>query len=96
MTIFACGVGFPGAARSLVTSLVHPDEVSRLYAVLAVAETVGSLIYGPMLSKAFGWGLKLGAPWTGMSFIVVAALYVVLGLPVWLVKEPTPDIDVHG
>lgn len=79
-----------------MTSLVHPDEVSRLYAVMAVGDTVGSLIYGPILSRAFGWGLNLGGQWTGMAFIVVATLYLVLGLPIWLVSEPTPEMDVHG
>jgi hypothetical protein len=94
--VFGCGAGFPNAIRSLVTSLVHPDEVSRLYAVLAVGETIGALIYGPILSKATGWGFEIGGPWTGLAFIVVAGLFAILGLPIWLVREPTPDMDVHG
>jgi len=94
--VFACGVGFPSAARSLITSLVHPDEVSRLYAFLAVIETVGSLIYGPVLSRAFGWGMDLGGLWSGMAFFICAILFAVVGLPIWLVREPTPEMDIHG
>lgn len=94
--IFALGSGFSSALRSLVTSLVHPDEVSRLYALIAVVDTIGTLLYGPVLSRAFGWGLDLGGPWTGMFFIVVAAIYIVIGLPVWLVRTPKPEMDVHG
>ena len=82
--------------RSLVTSLVRPDEVSRLYTAMAVIETIGTLAYGPILSKSFGWGLDLGGNWTGMAFFAVAAIYAVIGLPIWLVKAPKPKMDVHG
>ncbi|KAE9362765.1 MFS general substrate transporter [Stipitochalara longipes BDJ] len=94
--VFACGAGFPAAARSLITSLVHPDEVSRLYAFLAVIETIGQLIYGLLLSKAFGWGLNLGGLWSGMAFLACALLFAVVGSPIWLVREPTPEMDVHN
>jgi hypothetical protein len=63
---------------------------------MATVETMGIMAYGPILSKVFGWGLHLGPPWTGMIFLVVAASYALIGLPVWLVGEPTPDMDVHG
>ena len=79
-----------------MTSLVRPDEVSRLYAVIAIIDTIGMLIYLPVLSKAYGWGAYLAGPWTGMAFITVAAMYAILGLPIWLVKKPTPDMDLHG
>jgi hypothetical protein len=75
---------------------VHPDEVSRLYASLAVIEIIGQMIYGPLLSKAFGWGLNLGGLWSGMAFLVCAFLFAVVGSPIWLFKEPTPEMDVHG
>jgi hypothetical protein len=94
--IYASGAGFSAALRSLVTSLVHPDEVSRLYTVLAVIETVGQIAYGVLLPAAFGWGLQLGGVWKGIPFLVCAALFLVVGLPVWLVKEPAPEMDVHG
>jgi len=74
---------------------VHPDEVSRLYAVLAVIETVGTLLYGPLLSKAFGWGMRLGGWWEGMVFLVCGGLFAVLGVPVWVVSVGV-EMDVHG
>lgn len=94
--LFAFGSGFSSSTRSLVTSLVHPDEVSRLYAVMSVVDTLGIMMYGPILSKTYGWGLDLAGPWTGMAFIAIAVMYGVLGLPVWLVTAPTPEMDIHG
>lgn len=94
--LMACGAGFGGAFRSLVTSLVHPDEVSRLYALMATADTIGMIIYGPILSKGFGLGMSIGGSWNGMVFVFVGIMFTVMGLPVWLVREPTPEMDVHG
>jgi MFS-type transporter involved in bile tolerance (Atg22 family) len=94
--VYACGAGLSTALRSLVTSLVHPDEVSRLYSVLAIIETVGQIAFGFLLPIALEWGLYLGGFWKGVPFLVCAALFVVFGLPIWLVKEPVPEMDVHG
>ncbi|MCJ1360355.1 MAG: hypothetical protein MMC33_010360 [Icmadophila ericetorum] len=94
--IFACGDGHVSATRSLLTSFVHADQVSRLYAVLAIMMTIGSMIMAPLLSKAFAWGLNLGGNWSGMAFLTVATLYLVLGSPLWIIRPPSPEEDVHG
>jgi MFS-type transporter involved in bile tolerance (Atg22 family) len=94
--VYACGAGLSTALRSLVTSLVHPDEVSRLYSVLAIIETVGQIAFGFLLPIALELGLYLGGFWKGVPFLLCAALFVVFGLPIWLVKEPVPEMDVHG
>jgi hypothetical protein len=79
----------------LCAPLLHLSSI-RLYTVLAVIETVGQIAYGVLLPAAFGWGLQLGGVWKGIPFLVCAALFLVVGLPVWLVKEPAPEMDVHG
>ena len=89
--LFACGDGHVSATRSLLTSFVHPDQVSRLYAVLAIMMTIGSMIMAPLLSKAFVWGLNLGGNWSGLVFLTVAALYIVLGSPLWIIRLPRQD-----
>ena len=94
--IFACGDGHVSASRSLLTSFVHPDQVSRLYAVLAIMMTIGSMVMAPLLSKAFSWGLDLGGDRSGIVFLTVAALYLVFGLPLWINKLPSQDEGIHG
>lgn len=94
--IFACGNGYIASTRSLLTSFVHADQVSRLYAILAIMTTIGNMITSPLLSKAFGWGMGLGGSWSGMAFVTVAALYAVLGAPLWIVRPPRAEEDIHG
>lgn len=58
--------------------------------------TVGNIMAAPLLSKAFAWGLDRGGYWSGAAFLVVAALYLVLGSPLWIIRPPRPEEDVHG
>lgn len=75
IVIFALGSGFSPAARSLATTFVHQDEAGLLYTALAITQTVGGLIAGPLLAISFRWGLSLGPQWTGIPFTLVAGLF---------------------
>ncbi|KUL91414.1 hypothetical protein ZTR_01496 [Talaromyces verruculosus] len=63
-------------ARSLITSLVLPNQVGVLYTSLAVVQSVGILIAGPLLANTFRWGMKLGDTWLGLPFLAAAVMYL--------------------
>jgi MFS family permease len=88
ITVYALGAGYSGASRSLVTSFVDRDQVGRLYAVLAMLDTAGTVVSGPALSKLFGWGLALGGLWSGMPFFFVALLFGLVGVVIWVIRLP--------
>lgn len=94
--IYGLSAGFSPAVRSLATSLVHPDHVSRLYAIIATGDTVGIIVFSPLVGKSYGWGVGLGGWWSGMAFICCAGLYAVFGASLWVVREPREEDDVHG
>ena len=74
--IFALGSGFSPAARSLATSFIRQDEAGLLYTALALAQTIGGLTAGPLLSLSFEWSINhLGHEWTGIPFAIVAGLF---------------------
>ena len=75
IVIFAFGSGFSPAARSLATTFIPQDKAGLLYTALAITQTVGGLIAGPLLTLSFGWGLSLGHEWTGIPFALVAGLF---------------------
>lgn len=74
-----------------MTSLIDPSQISRLYAVLAVVETIGSLVAAPTMSKVFSRGLEIGGTWTGMAFLVVGGVYGVVGVGIWCVNVKVGD-----
>lgn len=63
-------------ARSLITSLVLPDQVGVLYTSLAVVQSVGILIAGPLFANTFRWGMKLGETWLGLPFFAASVMYL--------------------
>ena len=75
IAIFALGYGFAPAARSLVTTFCHQDEAGLLFSALAVTQSIGGLVAGPLLTLSFRWGLSLGREWTGIPFALVAGLF---------------------
>ncbi|KAK2602823.1 hypothetical protein N8I77_009328 [Diaporthe amygdali] len=86
IAIFALGSGFTPAARSLVTTFVHQDEAGLLYSALAIMQSVGGLVAGPLLALTFRWGLSLGSEWTGIPFAAVAGLFACSFLATSLVR----------
>jgi len=66
-----------------------------LYAVLAVMDTIGGLIAGPSMSKAFSQGMELGGTWMGMAFIVSGAIYFVVGVGIWSVRVNAEEKEVE-
>ncbi|KAM3073471.1 hypothetical protein ACMFMG_004631 [Clarireedia jacksonii] len=90
--ILSLGMGFPPAIRSLVTSFIHPSQVSRLYGVLAVMDTLGGMISSPLMSGAFSMGLKKGGIWSGGAFLVAGISYALVGIPIWFLNVKKDDI----
>ncbi|PQE09465.1 Major facilitator superfamily domain general substrate transporter protein [Rutstroemia sp. NJR-2017a BVV2] len=90
--ILSLGMGFQPAIRSLVTSFVHPSQVSRLFGVLAVMDTIGGMISSPLMSGAFSMGLKKGGMWSGGAFLVAGMAYGLVGIPTWFLDVKKEDI----
>jgi hypothetical protein len=93
IVIMSLGGGCGLLIRSLLTSLVEPHHIGTLYTLIAVCETTGTMVAGPLLSTSFSWGLKLGGLWVGMPFMVVGCLYSIATLIVWTVRIPKPSVS---
>jgi hypothetical protein len=91
LVVFTLGTGFVPVVRSLITSLAEShhasktSDIGRLYAVIAVMESIGSLLAGPGMAFAFRAGMKIGRAWLGLPFLVSAALFSsVAGVVFWV------------
>jgi hypothetical protein len=75
LCLFALGWGFYSALRSLATALVSPSQVGVLSTGIGLAQSLGSLVAGPILAAAFRHGLRQGGIGMGLPYMVAAALF---------------------
>jgi len=76
MLVMTIGSAGPVLVRSLVTGLVRREEVGKLYAGIAVIETLVLMVGGPLMAGLFKEGLRVGGPFMGLPFWVVGVLNV--------------------
>ncbi|KAM0349700.1 hypothetical protein ACHAPU_003529 [Fusarium lateritium] len=92
LVVSTLGSGFAPTMRSLATSLVesrHPNatsDIGRLYALISVAEGIGSLVAGPGMALAFRVGMSWGQVWLGLPFGFAALLFALVSVIVFSVK----------
>lgn len=63
--------------------------LGTLYTAMAVMETLGSLLAGPLVSGLFGWSMRLGGTWAGMPFMLSFALAGSVAMMLFLVRAST-------
>ncbi|KAK2593713.1 hypothetical protein QQS21_008578 [Conoideocrella luteorostrata] len=88
--LFGLFIGTFGAAdsplaRATISHYVDPKSISKLYALIGIADVLGSFIGGPVLAKLFSVGLErrgifIGLPWFYVAFLCgiafIAQLFV--------------------
>lgn len=76
------GAAFSLVVRSLLSSLVEPQQLGSAYAASGIFNTFGMLICGPTLAGLFHIGLKLGLPFlgTGVLYGLMACVMFVVNL----------------
>ncbi|RDW58813.1 MFS transporter-10 [Coleophoma cylindrospora] len=80
------GKGYGNIIRSLVTSLVPPGFIARLYTMITVVETFGLLLSGPLLAALFRAGLSQEDPdWLGLPFLVAGGMAALVAALIWFI-----------
>jgi len=76
MLIETLSTGLPSTMRALAAALVSTEDKGRVFSVLAVAETLSTMIAYPVTAALFNVGLENGGgAWLGLpyDFVAVAA-----------------------
>ncbi|KAJ5131395.1 uncharacterized protein N7515_007434, partial [Penicillium bovifimosum] len=94
LVILSIGAAFMVSTRSLVTSLVRPDNVGTLYSTIAIAQGMGTIVSGPLFANLFRLGMHLGKVWLGLPFLQAAVFFGLAVTAVWHVRlRPSPPDD---
>ncbi|KAJ5746959.1 uncharacterized protein N7511_008655 [Penicillium nucicola] len=84
--ILSMGMAFMVNTRSLATALVLPDHVGTLYSALAITQSAGMLVAGPLFANLFRLGLHLGNAWLGLPFLQASLFFVIAVVAVWHIR----------
>ena len=74
--------------------MVDSSNIAQLYTAIAVLDTCGSLIAGPILSGTFRLGLRLGGGWISLPYMFAAGLFGLVAIIIFLVKADPKDETV--
>ncbi|OTA38818.1 hypothetical protein BTJ68_01390 [Hortaea werneckii EXF-2000] len=94
MVVAALGQSTYLLIRSFLTSLVPADQIARVYSIVSLVDTVGTMLGSPLLAGLFGRGLALGGGWVGLPFYflgVISAAFAGLLFVVGLRKGEETD-----
>jgi hypothetical protein len=92
LLIYNMGTGFAAAMRSVAVHVVGGQsslDVGKLMSTIAMAESIGAMVAGPLLNTTFQWGIGLGDVWLGLPFLGSVVVYA-------FVTAVTFIIDVNG
>lgn len=83
MAVFTLGTGYIALTRSLITTLVDKQHIGQLYAAVAVIETIGKLMAGPVFAQLYIVGLRMKGGWVGLPFFGLGVISGLAGIGVW-------------
>lgn len=94
LLVYNLGTGYNAAMRSVSIHVVggqaSPD-IGKLMSTIAIVESLGALVAGPLLNQLFQWGMGMGVgnTWLGLPFLV--GMLVFAGLSVVTFKIDVDD-----
>lgn len=83
LLIETLSTGLPATMRALAAAMVHGDDKGSVFSVMAITETLSTMIAYPITATLFNIGLERGGgPWLGLPYEVmsVAAGVACLGM----------------
>jgi|SRR5690242_876722 len=94
LLVYNLGTGYNAAMRSVSIHVVggqSSHNIGKLMSTIAIVESLGALVAGPLLNQLFQWGISLGGMWLGLPFL--AGMLVFAGLSVVTFKIDVSDKD---
>lgn len=88
LLIMALGSASTSLTRSLMSLYVDPEHRSRLFSMVGMTETIGSMYGPPMLAGLFSLGMRLGGAWIGLPYLGISGLIALVIVALLFVRVP--------
>lgn len=79
LLVYNMGSGYNAAMRSISIHVVggqSSPDIGKLMSTIAMAESFGSMIGGPLLNELFQLGIGFGDAWLGLPFLGSAVIFL--------------------
>ncbi|EMC95092.1 hypothetical protein BAUCODRAFT_123567 [Baudoinia panamericana UAMH 10762] len=86
MAITSLGLGAHIMIRSFLTSLVPAHHIARVFSIVSIVDTLGSMFGGALLAGLFKRGMQLGGVWIGMPFFFIGMLSAAFAVLLFIVR----------
>lgn len=96
LLIFNMGTGYNSAMRSLSIYVVGGQsslDIGKLMSTIAIAESIGAMVSGPLLSQMFQWGIGLGGFWIGLPFLFSVVIFTGMTFVTYKIRVREKDVD---
>lgn len=92
LLLYTLGTGYNAAMRSVSIHVVggqSSPDIGKLMSTIAIVESFGALVAGPLLNQLFQWGMGMGSIWLGLPFL--AGMLVFAGMSLVTFKINVDD-----
>jgi len=80
----ALGSGVNGLCKSIAVSLFGASTTVTVLSAIAMQQTAGAIIAGPLFASLYAIGLGLDRTWLGLPFVVLGALFLICCMGLFL------------
>lgn len=88
LSISSLGMGFVPALRSVATALVDEAEIGLLGTTIALTQSIGAIIAGPMMAGTFKFSMRLHGIWLGLPYMAATALVLIACWATLMIRVP--------
>jgi MFS transporter, PCFT/HCP family, solute carrier family 46 (folate transporter), member 1 len=96
VVVITLGGGLAPVCRSLLTAFIDPQHTSRLYTLIGIVESVGSLYAGPALAWFFTTGMRLKGLWLGLPYFWLALVCALATIALCFVRSAAEPTEMPG
>lgn len=102
LLIYNMGSGYNAAMRSVAIHVVggqSSPDVGKMMSTIAVVESIGVMIAGPLFSQLFQWGMDLGSAWLGLPYlasVLVLGMMTVVTFAISVKDQDVGYVEVQG
>ncbi|KAH7378367.1 major facilitator superfamily domain-containing protein [Pyrenochaeta sp. MPI-SDFR-AT-0127] len=102
LLVYNMGTGYNAAMRSVSIHIVggqSSPDVGKLMSTIAIAESIGAMVAGPLLNEIFQLAMNLGSMWLGLPYLAAMVVFAAMTVVTFMISVKDKDIayvEVHS